>query len=968
MNDALKKEALKELARRELARRQGQPAPEAAAAVAEPQDPGLGTLGSLQYGLQNVGEGIANVLGAPVDLVSGAANAGIAATNFAGGSLVPGWDKVPFIEDPIGGSQSIKDLASMFFPTIDESQVPPKQQIAGSMVDFGTQALLPGAALAASAGRQAAAAPSMVQRSPVAQSIVDNFTRGMTQPYVANASRTLTGDVVAAGGAGGAVEAYDQYAPESVQDSLGAIGPLIAALVGGTGAATGKALVEGAAGATMNAGRSLTGTQYDPNIPMDEATGYRPTRNELDQAAMIAQGQASNPALAARTIEEEAAGIRQIQPSVAVPTSGALSGDVGLNLYENTKRVADAAPFIRRTQAVNTGANDLIGRSAPPDAEPRAVTDFAETTTNQRIGQADTQAQQAITDLEANAGQRRQQIEARRPARQDAPINVAQAEMAPASGRLQEAFTGEYTVSRNRKNTLYNDPAMVNAPVDPEPLYDAVQSIQGGTKGPLSIGGGLPGEIVQRVRNLVVATDPDTGAPVAFRDITYGDIQDLRAAISEEIAVATRASADGASGSGPRVQALRNLREVLDGYPDDLADSGNDAARAAIDNYSTDYRPRFREGQAGNVARDITRDPSNQRPEDFAGKFLGQNKGSDVESLDRAINLRDMPERAADARTWLTGKLASTGVVDPQTGILRPDTLRKWAGANREVISRVPGMQNEIDRMLAQATQGREMTGRIADELRALDAEVAGQRTAVRQQNAAARKQVETSTIGQMRGKNPTNAVDGVFNSGDPERAMEELILEIGPDKKASDGLKASVRDWLIDKTSTTAVEKTVDGERPTSFAKLENLFNQHEKTLAKVYSPEEMNALRDAHRLLKPMNNLRNRGTTGSDSAEKGAMGWKVLEAGLKARYGVLKGGGLLRTIRIAAETLPNSRSGVDMLTKKMFFDPDLAVFLLRREIKPDSPEWNAKLQRLIGFGAAARESTASDDDNAGK
>jgi hypothetical protein len=94
--------------------------------------------------------------------------------------------------------------------------------------------------------------------------------------------------------------------------------------------------------------------------------------------------------------------------------------------------------------------------------------------------------------------------------------------------------------------------------------------------------------------------------------------------------------------------------------------------------------------------------------------------------------------------------------------------------------------------------------------------------------------------------------------------------------------------------------------------------------------------------------------------------MGWKVLEAGLKARYGVLKGGGLLRTIRIAAETLPNSREGIDGLTKQMFFDPDLAVFLLRREVKPDSPEWNAKLQRLIGFGAAARESTAPEGDNA--
>jgi hypothetical protein len=927
MNDALKKEALKELARRELARRQGAPAP---APQAEPELTGyvkpdgpapLGMAKSAQYGLQNVGEGIANLLGAPVDLVAAPIfNAGIYGMNKVGTNILPGYEEVPFIENPIGGAQSIKDAASSVFPTIDDEQVPDLQRLAGGAVDFGTQAMLPGAGFAASAGKQAANTGSMVQRTPAGQSIIDNFMRGMTQPYTANAGRTLTGDVVAAGGAGGAVEGYDQYAPEPVKDTLGFLGPLIAALVGGTGAATGKALVEGAAGATVNAGRSLTGTNYDPNIPMDETTGYRPTRGEIDQAAMIAQGQASNPQLAARTIEEEAANIRQIQPSVAVPTSGALSGDVGLNLYENTKRVADAAPFIRRTQAVNTGANDLIGRSAPPDADPRAVTDFAETATTQK----------------------RQALEAQKPAPQDVPVRAAMADMANASKRIDEAWGEQESAATAQKNRLYNDPEVTSAPVDAQPLYEAVESIQGGSKGPLSIGGGLPGEIVQRVKALA-EFDEEGKEIIGFKPITYGDIQDLRAAVSEEIAVAVRGSGAGVSGSGPRVNALRQLRETLDGYVDDLAEGGNEKAQAAITNFSEEFVPRFKEGESGAFRRELKGDPNRQRlkPEDTAGRFLGRNKGSDVESLNRAV-----PDNAADARTWLIGKLGESGVVDEKTKILRPDTLRSFATKNREVIARVPGMQKEIDDMLAQATQGQEMTGRIRDEL----------------------SKVERSTVAQMRGKNPTNAVDGVFNSGDPERAMEELILEIGPDKKASDGLKASVRDWLIDKTSTTAVEKTVDGERPTSFAKLENMFNQHEKTLAKVYSPEEMNALRDAHRLLKPMNNLRNRGTTGSDSAEKGAMGWKVLEAGLKARYGVLKGGGLLRTIRIAAETLPNSRSGVDMLTKKMFFDPDLAVFLLRREIKPDSPEWNAKLQRLIGFGAAARESTSSDGDNSGK
>lgn len=864
-----------------------------------PEQPGLGMLGSLQYGTQKVGSGIASLLGAPVDLVGAPlTNALIFAANQAGAEQ-------PYLENPIGGSQSIKDLASSFFPTIDDEQVPDLQRLAGGAVDFGTQALLPGAGFAAAAGKRAAvAAPSMVQQSPMAQSIVDNFSRSMTQPYVANAGRTLSGDVVAAGGAGGTVEAYDMYASEPMKDTLGPLGPLIAALVGGTAGATGKMIVEGGAGGIMNAGRGLTGTNYDSAIPMDEATGYRPTRGEVDQAAMIAQGQASNPALAARTIEEEAAAIRQIQPSVATPTTGALSGDVGLNLYENTKRVADAAPFIQRTQAVNTGANDLIGRSAPPDADPRAVTDFAETATTQK----------------------RQALEAQKPAPQDVLVREAMAEMPQASGRLQESFKSERSAARDQKNAKFEP--LKDVPVTAQPLRDSVESIMSDRT---VIGGELPAGIVNYVKNL-----PD--------DITFGEVLGLRNAVSDEIRAAVRSTAPDSSGlasSGPRIARLKQLRSALDEYEDMLPPEKAGEITEAREFYAKEWAPRFKEGAAGQFSKDLARDPTNQRPEDFAGRFLGSNKGSDVESLNLAV-----PDNAPDARKWLIGKLGEQGVVDEKTKILRPDILRNFATKNREVIARVPGMDKEIRDMLAQATQGQEMTGRIRDEL----------------------GKVERSTVAQMRGKNPTNAVDGVFNSGDPERAMEELILEIGPDKKASDGLKASVRDWLIDKTSTTAVEKTIDGERPTSFAKLENMFNQHEKALAKVYSPEEMNALRDAHRLLKPMNNLRNRGTTGSDTAEKGLMGWKVLEAGLKARYGVLKGGGLLRTIRIAAETLPNSRQGVDMLTKKMFFDPDLAVFLLRREIKPDSPEWNNKLQRLIGFGAAARESTAPEGDNAGE
>lgn len=900
-------------------------------AAPRPATPPLGPLRSLQYGTQKVGSGIANLLGAPVDITTALGNALV-----AGVDMIPGVDASPYYTTsaPVLGSEWIKGLLSGV-PSIDEASVPPQQRIAGNITDFATQALLGGTALASNAARQSA--------SPL--------VRSLAAPYAQNAARTVSGDVAAGVGAGATTGAYQEATPQDQQNPL--IETLLA-LGGGIGGITGKAALEGTGRAMANTGKSLVGRNFDPMVGADEATGYRPTASEVEQAARRMQAQALNPQLAARNIEESTAAMDQFAPRGAQPTTGLKSNDPGLIVFENARRPLMAPQMIDRDRAVNSFGRRLFEQTAPADANPRELTDTAAYKVNRALEYQDRIAGEKKTRVDNETAARRQQIEAGRP--QPVPLDQFRGEGAAASGRLKLAFEEEYKAARNEKNARYNDPALRQQPVDPQPLYDAVESL-GQNTGPLAPRPELPAGIAERVKGLA-ETDPDTGDVIGFKNITFGDVLDLRVSVADELKAARAAAGRGESGSGPRVAALTELKATLDDYAGNLADPSK--AENAIGYYRDQYAPRFKQGQAGAYTRDMASgNDLATRPEDFAGRFLGANKGSDVESLNRAIRMNEVPERAADARAFLMDRLAGTNVVD-KDGLLKPEVMKAWYERNVEVVKRVPGMQQEIVRMLNQAVDGKRMTGKIAEDLKALDAEAKGKKAEIDNLAATNRREIERSVLGRIRDKNPRNAINEIMNSGDPERDMAMLADKVKPDPKMRDGAKAALRDWLIDKTRTTAVQNTLDGEAPASFAKLDKLLAEHEKTLAQLYEPDEMNALRQVHTLFKPMNNKSLRASVGSDTNEKGFQMARALEAGLKLRYGVLKGGGIMRTLRVAAESLPNSDRGVENIIVRAHFDPDLAKHLLTKDTRDvDTPEWNAKLNKLLGVAAAGREMT---------
>lgn len=889
---------------------------------AQPPQPQLGDLGprrSLQYGIQSVGSGIANVAGFPVDILTLGLNAPIDAANYFGGL------DLPRIENPVGGAQFFKDFGRSIAPTIDESEVPFSQRIAGDAVDFGTQGLLGGVA----------AARGMAPKA-------------MQAPYRQNPVRAVGDDVAAGVGAGAGSGLYEEVTPEESQSP---IGRLLSSLGGGLFGVTAGREFARTPGYVATGARKMVGRDFDPNVPADELTGIRPSQRTVDRAAAFVQNNASNPDLARRNLEEYVRELDTYQRADGVfdegvsrraqPTVGAMANDVGLAEMEKGARSRDAVPFIERDRMVQDRARANLNAIAPDGADPRAFTAGAEAERNALLSGIDQQT----------AAQRRQVESTAVPSM---PVEQFQGQGADASRRIDERFRKTFETERARKNALYNDPRILGAPVDAEPLYAVAEDISR-LRGPLDDPAAVPTDIVQRIRNLA-EFDEETGDLIGFKPITYGDVQSLRASVGTELDAARAATGRGESGSGPRVQNLMRLRNVIDGYIDELDAMGGDVGARAAEaktNFAENYGPRFKQGRAGDLSRAIKRDKTgtSTRPEDTAGKFLGAGKGDDAQSLMRAI---PGDETAADAKTWLLDRMMQQGVVD-QSGSIDGKRLAGWANRNIETIRNIPGMVEQVRDMARMAQDGTRIRQQVADRLAEIDAGANRQRDAINR-----------GGLGVVSGRDPVKAVQAVFNSGDPENAMQDLVARLDSRPQAREGLKAAVRDHLVRKVTGAASGATTDGDGPVRFADLAKEFRDNERVLAKAFSPEEMNALRRVHKMLQPYGILATRGLKGgSDTAEnlarqdrQGIM--RAAEAGLKLTYGVLKGGGIFRSMNIALDSMPNREKAVDDLVRRMWFDPDLAMHLLGKDVKDKvgTPEYNRKLQLLIAGAAAGRES----------
>jgi hypothetical protein len=883
------------------------------------------------YVMQSADRGLANALGAPVDLATLGINLGLAGADRAAGLF--GGSVDTRIEKPVLGSEWIKNLSSSLYEqaggnVVPSDAVPPRARMVGGAVEGATSALLTGGGLA-SAPVQAAAKSS---------GALGRFLSPLASPYEKSA-RALAGDAAAGVGAGASLSGYEEYASDDVKEGLGALGPVLASLGGGIGGATTQSLAAGAKDLGLNTARRVVSGKADPMAPINPATGQRSTRAEMEEAARAVQAQASNPKAAAAAISENAAPLREVAHPGELPTSGAISDDVGLGLLEREMRARNPKPFLERDQATNARAGAIVRDVAPAGAASRDFSDAANAIQRQR-------EVVARTNLDAARAAERDFADTLR--RQAEPVSSAAGQRVTASQRLDaEIVDGALRPMQDRKNTAF-------AAIDPNrdvvrdatPLIDAAADIRdslGRLNDPSSV---LPTRTLDRI----AALSPDAGGDGT---ITFGELNALRPELSSAL-VKARAVGDFALADN-----IQRLQTAIHRETDRLAGEATSAGRRAAEAqrvYREEFAPTWNVGpgdEATRFRRDVNADRqarTQSPPSATASRFLRPGQPEKAASLRRIIDtLPDKTAAQSEARRFLVSDLAESGVIDASKQQLRPDALRRWRNQWGDVLDVAPGFKAEVDNMLRTADDGALRSGRLANDVRAAEAKLDD---TIKNKGA----------LGLVLGKDPVNAVTSIFNSGDPEKAMNEIVSQVGSNARAKDGLKAAVVEYLTQKTTQAAVQKTVDGSRPVDFSKLENLFNRHEKTLASAFSPEEMNTLRQAHKLLKPQMIIKESGAAplSLHDLKKSEQAWRLLEGGLKARYGHIKGGGILRTIRIFVASLPNRDDAVQNIVLRVHFDPELAAHLLSRDVKVDTPVWNSKLNRLLAVAAGAREAGA--------
>lgn len=915
----------------------------------QPTAPESDRFRALRIGVQGAGRGIADFIGAPVDLAAMGLNALASGAETAVNAVAPSGAPVslPRVTNPVGGSQSLADVVSgmterVGLPSVPADEMTGAEQLGYNVNRYGT------AAIAGAAGLSRAAAARF---APGQGPIYPRTGDALLRPYADDPARVALVDTAGGVGAGAAITAADVVVPKD--SPAKPVVDLVATLAGGMAGATVASGGRVAAGAS----RAVSQAMPDPSIPLDPNTRMPVSVRTADRTARFLQGQASDPQQAAADITRRAADYRA--EGLPVPTAGVLSTDPGLIGVEQAQRLADRSPFIARDRQLQVGAAEEVRSLGPVNADPRAPGLAIQQDVRDQLDAADRrvediQAQRGVTGDEL-AGARQTEADRVGPYR----TTEAAADAARASRDLDRELVDNtlrpLTAEKNRRYQQA-DPAGTVA-VDPAPLVETAAAIRQSANRLAPAGLQLPETFLQRIEAFAPAGNAAPAAPVTWRDLN-----DLYPTVQTYEAQARR------RGAYDLADNLRRLRGAIDGQAERLIAEGGDTGQAiagARAFYREKYAPFFGQGTGRTLRDDVFADDrarTGTPPSATAERFLFTGSGSReaADDLSRILQVAANPAEARDAaRRYVLAGMARTIGNDGNVSI---PALKAWRSNNSAMLDGVPWIKDEVDGLVRDLVNGRSRQNAMAGELRRLDGDLrAAERDAIDTE-----RRINRSALAVFLDASPDNAVRGVFGSRDPEAAMSQVVAQLGNRKEAVAGLKRAVADYLTDRLSTARVMDE-QGTRSISTAALVRDFDGLQPVLAKLYSPSEMNALVRARKLIEPLQQLDMQATRGSPTAENNAMLWRGVEAGLKATYGVLKGGGITRTLKVAASMLPDGSADVRQLVGRAMFDPDLAAHLLTRPAEEVvTPAWNAKLNRLMGYAAAARASTSGDEEAA--
>lgn len=878
----------------------------------------------LLIGAQDVGRGAAHIAGAPFDISNMLANLPLIAADKVA-SLFGG--SAPFrfptntggaIANTVGGAAEAIGLPSV--PLADQTH---KERVIGDIIDFATQGLLGGAGLARAT---VAKVPSMMRVAPTpAEKIASAFT----SPYAVNPTKAVMMDTASGVGAGAGHSAAQDMVPDDW-----AAKPYIdfvATLLGGAGGAGATHAAQGGVDAAKTA---IMKHIPDTNIPPSAVTGKHyslaeteAAAREYHQAAGIktdatgqrvfdpAQVDAAKATLDKNVGEFRGAGI----PDSALPTSGLLSENAGLVNAEQKARVKDGQPFIERDTAVKTAAAEKVAGVKDPTADQAAVAAAAQAEKDKTLAPLN----EAVTTAEANK-------EAVSGIRQgegaDLAVKGGAENKANASRALDKTVVDEtYVPARAEKNALFNEAQPPDAGIDVSKASVKASAIRSKIEAlPESMrGDAMDQKLLDDLENTT--------------SMTYEAAGKVRTQLGERIAAAR------AAGNFTLADNLNTIRRSL-------SESLDAAAPDAAKNYKENFAPTFRPGPGDEMAKltkAVDRDPtrSTTPPEDTAGKFLSS--GDKAAALDRVLAKAPDPAAGQKAvRDYLTSDMAGH-VMNPD-GTINPARARKWIDNNSDVLAKFPETKKALEDIAASASRG-EAAGKAA----------AAELKAATERAGTAAADLERNAVGTLLRDDPRKVAKSILEDpyGGPKR-LDEISKVIGADERAKAGWKAAVAEVLTDRVTTT--KSAGEASYEVSFAALAKEFKRNEAVLAKVFSPEEMGNLRQAHKLLESFKQAEKRATVGSDTAGKlmdSAVGRSV-QLAVRHLYGDLRGGGIVRRFRLMASMLPNNVEAVREISQMAWFNPEVASYLLGKKVRDGATvRKNINLSRLIAAEAAGED-----------
>jgi hypothetical protein len=195
------------------------------------------------------------------------------------------------------------------------------------------------------------------------------------------------------------------------------------------------------------------------------------------------------------------------------------------------------------------------------------------------------------------------------------------------------------------------------------------------------------------------------------------------------------------------------------------------------------------------------------------------------------------------------------------------------------------------------------------------------------------------------------------------DKELTDVMSMIGNNPEAQRGWRAAVADVLVDR-----VTKNKGGEdlRPDQIA---TVYNQHRDTLAKVFSPADMDALDEVHRLLKVMSQPK------ASALAPDLRGASVVDPRSAVQAALLASGRdmITTTMIMSRMNFVAKLLGADQLTMpykvnqvlmKMQTDPDLALAIMKRPVSEATGKtWSRDVQKLLAGSAAARDMAGPED-----